>query len=159
MENRGVLRVKNVNKISTLLWLAYCAISILCVGCIHPTQAVIADTNPYGWSDTLQLKFQNGDSTTLRDINFVIRKNREFRDDSLHVEFTILTPDSCHYTEQVIFPMVHNRQAAALRDIDEMPYRQRVVLDRCGEYKIIVVPLKRSIGIEAAGINIIKSEL
>ena len=119
----------------------------------------MADTDPYSWQDTLYLKIQNGDTTTLRDVNFVIRKNREFRDDSLYVEFTLIAPDSSHYTEQISFPMVHIRRAAALHDIDEMPYRRGVVLMRSGEYQMVVIPLKSVRGIEAAGINIVKSEL
>lgn len=127
-------------------------------GCFRPTQAVMEDVDLYGWRDSVVLEIANGDTATLRDLSFVVRSNRMFRDDSLHVEFCILTPDSCHFTERVSFPMQHRRTPAALRLTDEMPYRRRVVLNRLGNYRLVVRPTREVEGLEAVGINIVKSE-
>ena len=117
-------------------------------GCLHPTQAVMSDVDLYDWHEGAVVEVENGDTTTLRDLSLVIRSNRSFRADSIRLELFI---------ETVGFPMHHLHRAAALRNVDEIPYRRRVVLDRPGTYRITLTPTARIEGIEAVGINIVKS--
>ncbi len=131
---------------------------LLMVGCMRPTQAVMEDVNPYGWSEMVEVEFENGDTTTQRDLYLVIRNNRDFRADSLPLRITLVNPDSAHYSEPVTAPMQHRRTPAALHPTDEIPYRRRVVLNRMGSYRICIEPLAEVRGVEAVGINIIKSE-
>jgi len=126
-------------------------------GCLRPTQAVLCDVDPYGWTEGAAAEVENGDTATLRDLSLVVRSNRLFRSDSLRLEICVETPDSMRYTETVSFPMHHPRRAAALRIIDEVPYRRRVVLDRIGTYRFTLTPDRPIEGVEAAGINIVKS--
>lgn len=133
-------------------------IALLGVSCLRPTQAVMEDTSPLGWADTVVLAVENGDTTTLRDLSLVVRSNREFRCDSLPLEITLLTPDFRYYSEQITFPIRHERSAAALRRVNEIPYRRRVILNRIGTYRLILFPSIPVEGIEAVGINIVKSE-
>lgn len=129
----------------------------LFVGCMHPTQAVMKDVNPYGWRTTAKIELENGDTSTLRDISLVVRTNRQFRADTIPVAITLLTPDSCHFDEEVAFPMRHRHSPAALRLISELGYRNKVKLNHLGTYTIEITPLRPLSGIEAVGINIIKS--
>lgn len=126
-------------------------------GCLRPTQAVMCDVDPYGWHEGAVVEIENGDTTTLRDLSLVIRSNRTFRADSLRLELFFETPDAMQYTETVSFPMSHLRQAAALRAVDEIPYRRQAVLNRIGTYRITLTPAAPVKGVEAAGINIVKS--
>lgn len=127
-------------------------------GCLHPTQAVMADVDLYGWHEGAVVEVENGDTATLRDLSLVIRSNRSFRADSLRLEFFVETPDSMQFTETVGFPVHHPHRAAALRTVDEIPYRRRVVLNRPGTYRITLTPVVPVEGIEAVGINIVKSK-
>lgn len=127
-------------------------------GCLHPTQAVMADVDLYGWHEGAVVEVENGDTATLRDLSLVIRSNRSFRADSLRLELFVETPDSMQFTETVVFPVHHPRRAAALRTVDEIPYRRRVVLNRPGTYRITLTPVVPVEGIEAVGINIVKSK-
>lgn len=127
-------------------------------GCLHPTQAVMADVDLYGWHEGAVVEVENGDTATLRDLSLVIRSNRSFRADSLRLELFVETPDSMQFTETVGFPVHHPRRAAALRTVDEIPYRRRVVLNRPGTYRITLTPVVPVEGIEAVGINIVKSK-
>lgn len=135
--------------------------ALLAVGmtaCMRPTQAVMEDVNPYGWHSEVAIEVPNGDTVTLRDLYLALRTNRRFRADSLAVTIQLLTPDSCHYSEQVNFCLKHHRSPAALRTIHELPYRRWAKFDRIGTYTLRITPLKEQEGIEAVGINIIKSE-
>ena len=127
-------------------------------GCLHPTQAVMADVDLYGWHEGAVVEVENGDTATLRDLSLVIRSNRSFRADSLRLELFVETPDSMQFTETVGFPVHHPRRAAALRTVDEIPYRRRVVLNRPGTYRITLTPVVPVEGVEAIGINIVKSK-
>lgn len=126
--------------------------------CLHPTQAVMADVDLYGWHEGAVVEVENGDTATLRDLSLVLRSNRSFRADSIRLELFIETPDSMQFTETVGFPVHHPRRAAALRTVDEIPYRRRVVLNRPGTYRITLTPVVPIEGIEAVGINIVKSK-
>lgn len=138
--------------------LGWCLLVILLGSCMRPTQAVMEDVDPYGWQSGVALEIENGDTATLRDLYLVVRTNRLFRADSLRVRVTLLTPDSCHYSEEVGFAMQHHHSPAALRTIRELPYRRRSILDHIGTYTLHITPLKALQGIEAVGFNIIKSE-
>ncbi|MBE6196367.1 MAG: hypothetical protein E7137_04655 [Rikenellaceae bacterium] len=129
---------------------------LLC-GCTRPTQAVMADVDPYKWSEEAAVKIENADTLTLRDLSLVIRSNRLFREDTLHLELTLRTPDSSRYSEVVAFPVRHIHRPAALRLIDEIPYRHDVILNQFGTYRLTLKPLHPIRGIEAAGINVVRA--
>ncbi len=116
------------------------------------------DVNPYGWNEMVSVEIENGDTATWRDLNLVIRANQDFRNDSLHLALTLINPDSAHYGEEVSFAMQHHRTPAALRLTEEIPYRKRVVLNQLGSYRLVIQPLHQVVGVEAIGINIIKTE-
>lgn len=126
-------------------------------GCTRPTQAVMADVDPFSWSEAAIVKVENADTLTLRDLSIVIRANRHFRADTLHLEIALRGPDSTRFSELVALPMHHSHRPAALRLIDEIPYRRDVIFSRFGTYHLSLKPLNPIRGIEAAGINVVKS--
>lgn len=137
------------------VWILLCGLW-LC-GCTRPTQAVMADVNPYGWEEEVRVKIENADTLTLRDLSLVVRANRNFRLDTLHVEVTLKSPEAAQFSEVVALPIRHLHRPAALRLIDEIPYRHDVVLNRFGTYWVTLRPLSPIRGIEAAGINVVKA--
>ena len=135
------------------LWLGAAA-----AGCMSPTQAVVAAVDPLGWEEGVEVAVENADTVTERDIALVIRSNRQFRADSLRFEIRFEAPGGARFIEEVALPVQHRRMPAPLRCVDEMPYRRRVVLGRMGTYRITLTLRQPLRGIEAAGINITKSE-
>lgn len=117
----------------------------------------MADVDPYEWSEPIVVKIENADTLTLRDLSVVIRSNRHFREDTLYLELKLQAPDSSRFCEEVAFPMHHPHRPAALRLIDEIPYRQDVVLNRFGAYWFSLRPLHPTRGVEAAGINVVRA--
>ncbi len=126
--------------------------------CTRPTQAVMEDVDPYGWNKAVVVTIENADTLTLRDLSVVIRSNRNFRADTLHLEFTLHTPDSAYFRELLALPMSHPHRPASLCMVDEIPYRHNVILNRFGTYHITLRPLYPIKGIEAAGLNIVRAE-
>lgn len=127
------------------------------ISCSRPTQAVMEDVDPYGWNRAVSVRIENGDTLTLRDLSLVVRSNRHFRSDSLRLKLTLHAPDSSHYTEQVAFVMNHPHRPAALRLVDEVPYRRRVILSQFGGYRFTITPTEPIRGVEAVGLNIVRS--
>lgn len=132
-------------------------VTLLGVGCMRPTQAVMEDVSPYGWQEAVRLSIENGDTATLRDLSLVVRYNHLFRCDTLPLQITLLDPDSCYFNESVRLPIHHKASVAALRRVEEIPYRHHVVLNRSGEYQLVLQPLSEVEGIEAVGVNVVKS--
>lgn len=118
----------------------------------------MADVNPYGWEESVRVKIENADTMTLRNLSLVIRANKQFREDTLRLEISLQTPDSARFCEELALPIRHRHRPAALRLVDEIPYRRDVVLDRFGTYWFTLRPLHPIRGIEAAGINIVRAE-
>lgn len=144
-------------KRSLRMWLTLLGIGAVCVGCFQPTQAVMCDVDIYGWNESAVVNTENGDTTTLRDIEIVIRANRNFRLDTLHLKVRVLRPDLSFYDQEVKLPIRHRRRPASLRLIDQIPYRRRVVLSMEGTYCFNLKPVGIVEGVEAVGINIVKS--
>ncbi len=138
--------------------LIICAFACSLAGCFQPTQAVMTDVDLYGWNQSAIINTENGDTTTLRDINIVIRANRNFRLDTLKLKVRVLRPDLSYFDEQISLPIQHAHRPASLRLIDEIPYRHNVVFNMMGNYCFTLKPQGVVTGIESVGINIIKSE-
>ena len=66
--------------------------------------------------------------------------------------------DSLRYEEHVTLRPVPGRHPAALNRVCEWPYRTRVRLTDTGDYRVVIRPVTPQQGIEAVGINIVKTQ-
>ena len=127
-------------------------------GCVSPHGAAVTDVNASGWDAPAAIVFTNTDTTTLRDMDLFLRYDDRMDEDTLTVRIAVVTPDSLRHEEasRLALPAAHT-PAALSREAD-LPYRRRIRFARTGDYCITVTPGRPVKGIEAVGINIVKSE-
>ena len=113
----------------------------------------MTDVNALGWEAPATIVVTNTDTTTLRDMDLFLRYDDRMDEDTLTVRIAVVTPDSLRHEEafRLVLPAAHT-PAALSREAD-LPYRRRT-----GDYCITVTPGRPVKGIEAVGINIVKSE-
>lgn len=126
-------------------------------GCTSPRLSVVTDVDSRSWERPADIILENTDTTTLRDVTIFLRSNRRFEADSLPLHLLILTPDSLRYEERLTLRPGRQQVSAALMAESEIPYRRRVIFRRAGQYRIIITPGQPIQGMEAIGINIVKS--
>ena len=112
----------------------------------------MTDVNALGWEAPATIVVTNTDTTTLRDMDLFLRYDDRMDEDTLTVRIAVVTPDSF----RLVLPAAHT-PAALSREAD-LPYRRRIRFARTGDYCITVTPGRPVKGIEAVGINIVKSE-
>ena len=127
-------------------------------GCTSPYQTAATDVNPAGWEQTAELRLENADTVTLRDLRLFIRCNESFTADSLPLQVMVLSPDSLRYEEHVTLRPVPGRHPAALNRVCEWPYRTRGRLTDTGDYRLVLRPGPPPQGLTAVGINIVKTQ-
>ncbi len=127
-------------------------------GCVSPHGAAVTDVNASGWDAPAAIVFTNTDTTTLRDMDLFLRYDDRMDEDTLTVRIAVVTPDSLRHEEafRLALPAAHT-PAALSREAD-LPYRRRIRFARTGDYCITVTPGRPVKGVEAFGINIVKSE-
>ena len=113
----------------------------------------MTDVNASGWDAPAAIVFTNTDTTTLRDMDLFLRYDDRMDEDTLTVRIAVVTPDSLRHEEafRLAPPAALSREA-------DLPYRRRIRFARTGDYCITVTPGRPVKGIEAVGINIVKSE-
>ncbi len=133
-------------------------ISLIVVGgCVASHQSVVTDIDVRGWSDTECIVMNNSDTSTLRDIELFARYSPSLVDDSVTLSINTISPDSTTYSEElkIYFDSSMNERSASKMGI--YPYRRRVVWRQLGSYQIEITPSAHVKGIEAMGINIVKT--
>ena len=116
----------------------------------------MTDVNALGWEAPATIVVTNTDTTTLRDMDLFLRYDDRMDEDTLTVRIAVVTPDSLRHEEAFRLAAAHT-PAALSREAD-LPYRRRIRFARTGDYCITVTPGRPVKGIEAVGINIVKSE-
>lgn len=140
------------------LYLTGVLAGLLSAGCLAHTQCAAVDVDAREWSRPAFITFTNADTVTLRDLRLFFRCNERFSADTLPLRVMLLSPDSLRCEERIVLHPVRNELPAARTRICELPYRSRVQLTDTGSYRLIIGPETPQRGIEAVGINIVKSE-
>lgn len=133
------------------------AAALSAAGCMAPHQAVVTDVDPVLWDRPAGLVIRNTDTLTLREVEFFVRHNDRFAGDTLTVEVTTLSPDTLRHTERFLLRLSRTATAAALTQQSVVPYRSKVRFAHSGNYRMTITPVRPVSGIEAVGINIVKS--
>lgn len=132
--------------------------ALFATGCGPHTQSEAVDVDAGMWNAPAVIELANTDTVTLRDLRLFIRCNERFTADSLPLQVMVLSPDSLRYEEHVTLRPVPGRHPAALNRVCEWPYRTRVRLTDTGDYRVVIRPVTPQQGIEAMGINIVKTQ-
>lgn len=70
----------------------------------------------------------------------------------------LLSPDSLRFEERFVLRTERSELPAARSRVCEAPFRSRVVLPDTGRYRLVIAPATPQRGIEAVGINIVRTE-
>ena len=137
-----------------ILRLAILVASALLAQCrMAECNVALTDVNALSWSDEATVKYVNGDTTSLRDLDLVLHVDRSFESGELQLDISVATPDSLRYVERVTVPAVAQWRGNIRRTDIRMPYRRRVRFALEGKYSIGIKPVGEVRGVEAAGIN------
>lgn len=120
-------------------------------------QSLATDVDSGHWIQPATITLENADTTTLRDLTLFLACNNRFGEDTLSVRIATIAPDGIRFEEQFRLTLPHTDTPSAMMREAAVPYRRRVVFSRPGNYQINITPLRPVRGVEAVGINIVKS--
>ena len=132
--------------------------ALFATGCGPHTQSEAVDVDAGMWNAPAVLALANTDTVTLRDPRPFIRCNGRFTAASRPLQGMVPAPDSPPHQEHVTLRPVPGRHPAALNRVCEWPYRTRVRLTDTGDCRVVIRPVTPQQGIEAVGINIVKTQ-
>ena len=132
--------------------------ALFATGCGPHTQSEAVDFAAGMWTAAAVSAVAYPDTGNQRDLPPVTRRHMRFMADSLPLQVMVLSPDSLRYEEHVTLRPVPGRHPAALNRVCEWPYRTRVRLTDTGDYRVVIRPVTPQQGIEAVGINIVKTQ-
>lgn len=125
----------------------------LVVGCIAPERAVVADVSPAAWQEPAVVAYTNRDTLSRIELRLFLRLDDRFREDTLTLRLTTLSPDSLRASEYHRLVIPARRVATPLQRVFEIPYRRGVQLHARGEYRFWLTPTRPIEGVEAVGIT------
>lgn len=137
---------------------AFIFTAAIAAGCVSPHGALVTDVDATAWKTPAVITLANADTTSLRDMELFLRHDDRFTEDTLTVRIAVITPDSLRYEEPFLLVIPPAHAPAALSREADIPYRRRIRFARAGDYRISITPGRPTKGIEAVGINIVKSE-
>ena len=126
--------------------------------CTVPGETAVAVLPPGVWSDPVELLLPNRDTLGTYDWRLFLRYDEHLAPDRFTLQLTVLTPDSLRFSEPVTVQLPSGPAPAALLREFGIDYRRRVRLARTGSYRILLRPQTPLQGIDAVGIQTVKSD-
>ena len=130
-------------------------IAFFLVGCLSYNIPEMVAVNSILWSDVARITINNSDTTSLRNIDIIIRYNSNFVGDSLRLNVATTTPDSILFREEVVINMPRSVAPSVISNEMVVGYRRDVLLDKEGEYTMEFSPMSEVEGVKAVGVNIV----
>ncbi len=123
---------------------------------VEDQQSLVVEVDPMQWREAAHFSIINSDTLSLRDISIFARyKFTKERVDSLPLHVVTTAPDQRRVVEQFTIYFDHNPGRQWERRLyREVTYRERVVFNQSGEYKIMIYPQQPAYGVEAIGVAI-----
>ena len=136
---------------------AACAAATI-AGCTTPYRSIAADVPASNWTEPVELTLPNTDTLDCYDWQLFVRNDERIVADTFTLRITVTSPDSLRFGETffVRMPAAQSTPAALLRETI-VDYRRKVRLHRAGDYRLTIEPLCPLQGIEAVGIQTVKS--
>lgn len=133
------------------------AIVWLAVGCTTPYRSVVADVDAGNWCEPAELILPNVDTLDCYDWQLFVRNDERIAADTFTVRIAVVTPDSLRFEEPFFVRLPAQSVPAAVLRETLIDYRRKVRLFRSGDYRLTVEPVRPLRGIEAVGIQTVKS--
>ena len=94
------MKVLGLIKFSVGRLLALVVIVATCWGCgVSPLVVSMADVNRNGWSEQVDVCYDNRDTSSLYDMSIALRVGNRFQAKELPLHVVFVTPDSLRYEE------------------------------------------------------------
>ncbi len=127
------------------------------VGCSSPYRSIVADVDAKAWSDPVELILPNTDTLDSYDWQLLVRSDDRIAADTFTLRIAVVTPDSLRFEEPFFVRLPARPVPAAVLSETDIDYRRQVRLSRSGDYRLTICPLYPLRGIEAVGIQTVKS--
>lgn len=154
----SAISVRLQRELDRLRFVAIVAVAAVATGCITPHQSAACDVDPFGWSTTAEVVFDNADTLSLRDAEFFLRCDERFDTDTLTLRVATVAPDSLRFVEYVSLHIPPVTTPAPLTAEAVVPYRRRIRLAQQGAYRFFITPCRSVRGVEAIGIHFAPSD-
>ncbi len=129
----------------------------LVVGCSSPYRSIVADVDATAWVDPVELILPNAATLDCYDWQLFVRGDDRIAADTFTLRIAVVTPDSLRFEESFLVRLPARPVPAAVLSEADIDYRRRVRLSRSGDYRLTIRPLYPLRGIEAVGIQTVKS--
>lgn len=133
-------------------------VAVFTAGCTTPYRSVVADVSARNWSEPVELLLPNTDTLDCYDWQLFIRNDERIAADTFTVRITVVSPDSLRFEELFLVRLPAQFTPAAVLRETLIDYRRNVRLFRSGDYRLTIEPLHPLQGIEAVGIQTVKSD-
>ncbi|MDE5622022.1 MAG: hypothetical protein K2K30_04585 [Alistipes sp.] len=134
------------------------AIALLAGSCYTSHRSTAVDTDARSWERAAVLTLRNADTLSLHDLRLFLRCDERFAEDTFSVRIAVTTPSVLRYEEPFLIAVPRDTGPAALMREHVVPYRRRIRFAEAGDYRISITPLRPLRGVEAVGIDLVKSE-
>lgn len=129
----------------------------LAAGCSSPFRSIAADVDARAWVDPVELILPNTDTLGCYDWQLFVRSDDRIAADTFTLRIAVVTPDSLRFEEPFFVRLPVRPVPAAMLSEADVDYRRQVRLSRSGDYRLTIRPLYPLRGIEAVGIQTVKS--
>ena len=127
-------------------------------GCTTPYRSIVADVPVSNWTEPVVLTLPNSDTLACYDWQLFVRNDERIVADTFTLRITVISPDSLRVGESFLVRMpVRSTTPAALLCETLVDYRRNVRLHRTGDYRLTIEPVRPLRGIEAVGLQTVKS--
>ena len=130
------------------------AMALLCVGCLAPRSADMASVDGCCWDSAAEIKIENIDTLSLRNIAVALRYNSNFRETVLPLNIKVVSPDGRTFNEPFTLHLEGVKRATTISQSVAIPYRLSALLATKGFYTFIIEPCAVVKGVEAVGVEI-----
>lgn len=117
----------------------------------------MADVNPLGWDEPLELTYANTDTTAVRTAALILRYDSSYTaDDNAAGGMYIVearSPSGAKTRDTLQIGLRTDRKFNNIRETI-IPYRRRVVLAEQGEYTFTITPPYGTLGVWNTGIDL-----
>lgn len=132
--------------------------SVLCAfavgACVAPQSGYMQHIAEPHWSQSVDVRYANNDTVSLRTVSLAVRYNALFKADSLAVVVRLTAPDGRWYEEPFVMRMARPYTSSTVATVESVPYRVDSRMDMCGDYIFSITPLVAVDGVEAVGVEI-----
>lgn len=122
--------------------------------CIAPQSSYMRCIKGREWKQSVEVRYPNSDTLSLRRLSIAMRYNSKFKADTLAVVVRITAPDGRWFEEPVVLHLSRPYTSASVASVESVLYRVDNRLLQYGDYTFSITPLVAVEGVEAVGVEI-----